>query len=389
MTLSSSGRPMGHVAMVSVSQGEVMWPDMVAMDRLVVNKPEIWVYRNESGHFVGLGARKGDSPKPTPMSESNNIQSEAATTPTQWRIGTIVVRGGTVHLEDRSVTPVYSDMLEHFEMTLDDFMSTPDHPVMIAARADIASGGALALQGRAALLGPTPSLSLKASIHRMVLPSTNPYLKRTVSHYTTDGTLTTAMDIRLSDDRLEITSDVTLSDLQVEPIQDSTHRTVQERIGLPLGLLITLLKDDAGRIVITFPVSGPLSNPSFDWTNAVWATLRNAVVKLITLPIRSIGRFVMGGHQHDELALDPIILTPVHRPFARTWNASYRISRGFFVRRIVPFSTLLRYSAPQTSKLFGVSRRHPGPFRTWTRPRQPDTCWRCDEPIWWPHAWLD
>jgi hypothetical protein len=310
LTLSSFGRPMGHVAMVSVSQGEVMWPDMVAMDRFVVNKPEIWVHRNESGRFVGLGAGKGDSPNPTPTSRSKKINSGAATTPTQWRIGKIVVRGGTVHLEDRSVTPVYSDVLENFEMTLDDFMSTPDHPVMIAARADIASGGALALQGRAALLGPTPSLSLKASIHRMVVPSTNPYLERTVSHYTTDGTLTTAMDIRLSDDRLEVTSDVTLSNLQVEPIQNSTHRTVQERIGLPLGLLITLLKDDAGHIVITFPVSGPLSNPTFDWTNAIWATIRNAVIKLITLPIHSIGRFVMGGHQLDELALDPISFDP-------------------------------------------------------------------------------
>jgi len=310
MTLSSFGRPMGHVVMVSVSQGEVMWPDMVAMDRLVVNKPEIWVHLKESGRFVGFGAGKGDSPTPTPTSKSKNINSGAATTPTQWRIGKIVVRGGTIHLEDRSVTPVYSDVLENFEMTLDDFISTPDHPVMIAARADIASGGALALQGWAALLGPTPSASLKATIHRMVVPSTNPYLERTVSHYTTDGTLTSAMDIRLGGDRLEVTSDVTLSDLQVEPIPNSTHRTVQERIGLPLGLLITLLKDDAGHIVLTFPVSGSLSNPTFNWTNAIWATIRNAVVKLITLPIRSIGRFVMGGHQLDELALDPITFDP-------------------------------------------------------------------------------
>jgi hypothetical protein len=69
--------------------------------------------------------------------------------------------------------------------------------VMITARTDIASGGTLALHGRAALLGPTPTVSLKATIHRMVVPSTNPYLERTVSHYTTDGTLTSVMDIRL------------------------------------------------------------------------------------------------------------------------------------------------------------------------------------------------
>lgn len=308
IALSSSGRPMGHAAMVSVSQIEVTWPDTVAINRLVVNKPEIWVYRNESGRFVGFRAGEGDSPRPT--SRPKDMKSDAATTSTQWFIDKIVVRGGTVRLEDRSVSPVYSDSLQNLEMTLEDFVSSPDHGVMITARTDIASGGTLALHGRAALLGPTPTVSLKATIHRMVVPSTNPYLERTVSHYTTDGTLTSAMDIRLSDDKLEVRSDVTLSDLQVEPIRNSTHRTVQERIGLPLALLIALLKDDAGHIVITFPISGPLSNPTFDWTNVIWVTIRNAVVKLITLPIRSIGRLIMGGHQLDELALDPITFDP-------------------------------------------------------------------------------
>ncbi len=310
IALSSSGHSIGHAAMVSASQVEVMWPDMVAMDRLVVNKPEIWVHRNESGRFVGFRAGEGDARKPRPTPSSKDMESDAVATSTQWLIDKIIIRDGTVHLEDRSVSPVYSDSLQNLEMTVDDFVSSPDHGVMITARTDITSGGTLSLHGRAALLGPTPTVSLKATIHRMVVPSANPYLERTVSHYTTDGTLTSAMDIRLSGDKLEVYSDVTLSDLQVEPIRNSTYRTVQERIGLPLGLLITLLKDDAGRIVITFPISGPLSNPTFDWTNAIWTTIRNTVVKLITLPIRSIGRFVMGGHQLDELALDPITFDP-------------------------------------------------------------------------------
>jgi hypothetical protein len=310
IAIVSSGHTVGHAAAISASQVEVSWPGKVAVDRLVVNKPEIWIRRNESGHFVGFRAGEGDPPRPKSASRSKDNQSDPATTSTQWRIGKIVIRGGIVHLEDQSVTPVYSDMLKNLTMTLDDFISTPDHAVRIRARAEIASGGTLDLHGRAAFLGPTPSASLKATIHRFVVPSTNPYWARTVSHHTTDGTLTSAMDIRLGGKRLDVISEVTLSDLQVERVRNSTGRTVQERIGLPLGLLIALLKDDAGRIVITFPISGPLANPTFDWTSAIWTTIRNAVVKLITLPIRSIGRFVMGSHQLDALALDPITFDP-------------------------------------------------------------------------------
>lgn len=342
IALSSSGRRMGHAAMVSVSQVEVMWPDRVAMDRLEVNKPEIWVHRNERGRFVGFQAGEGDSPKPRPTLRSKDMTSDAATTSTQWLIDKIVVRGATVHLEDRSISPVYSDSLQNLDMTLDDVTSSPDHAVMISARTDIASGGTLTLHGQAALLGPTPTVSLKATIHRMVVPSTNPYLERTISHYTTDGTLTSTMDIRLNGDKLEVHSDVTLSDLQVEPIRNSTYRTVQERIGLPLRLLITLLKDDADRIIITFPISGSLSNPTFDWTNAIWTTIRNAVVKLITLPIRSIGRFLMGGHQIEELALDPISFDPgsssVRPDMERTLHDLARLLRSadHTVLHIVP-----------------------------------------------------
>ncbi|GKS62775.1 hypothetical protein YTPLAS72_00790 [Nitrospira sp.] len=309
LAFSSAGFRLGHATTVTASSVDVSWPDRVAVDRLLVSKPDVWVRRNETGRFVGFQSGGSSSSKPTTALERNKQPDEATSSP-QWRIDEIVVHGGTVHLEDESVSPAYSDVLRNLEMTLDDVMPTAEHAVIITARANIASGGTLDLRGQAALFGSTPNATLKAAIHRFVVPSTNSYLKRAVSHYTTEGTLTTRMNIRLRGDELEILSDVTLSDLEVEPIQNVTHRTVQERIGLPLSLLLTLLKDETGRIHITFPISGPLSNPTFDWTNAIWATLRNVVMKLITLPIRSIGRFIMGSDDLDTLVIAPITFAP-------------------------------------------------------------------------------
>ena len=309
IALSSADRPNGEAATVLLSQIDIMWPDTVTMNRVVITKPKIWVHRNENGRFVGVGKRERASSTPLPASSSTATRSQTSTS-TRWSINKIIIRDGTVHLEDRSVVPMYSDSLQNLELTLDEVISTPSHPVRITARADIASGGTLDIYGRASLLDPIPSASFKAAVHQFVVPSTNPYLEQTLSHHTTDGRLTSVMDIRLRGDQLEVTSHVTLSDLHVEPIRTSTSRTIQERIGLPLGLLIALLKDDRGRIAITFPVSGPLSNPIFDWTNAIWATIRNSVVKLIALPIRSIGRLITGNHQTDSVVLDPITFDP-------------------------------------------------------------------------------
>ncbi len=308
--LLSPTQPLARVANVEISLGEVAWPDSIAMERLVMNQPEIWIRRTERGQIVGFESEGIDRPEPTPVSGMEDKETGAADTPVKWSIGKIIVENGAIHFEDRSITPSYSDSLQNLDMTIDGFVTRPRHAATIAGRSDVASGGSLDFNGRAALFGPVPDASLKASLHRLIVPSTNSYLERSISHVTTDGTLTSIVDFKLKGDRLEVISDVTLSDLHVEPVRNSTDRTVQERIGLPLKLLIALLKDHAGRIVITFPMSGPWSDPTFDWTDAIWTTIRNTVVKLITLPIRSLGSFIMDDRRTDELALDPVSFAP-------------------------------------------------------------------------------
>jgi hypothetical protein len=309
IALVSADHLSGRAVAITLSQVDILWPDQITVKRLVVTKPEIWIRRNASGRFVGVGASQNSGTRLLPA-RAQDTSPEDSTHSRQWSISKVVVRGGTVHLEDRSVTPMYADMLRNIEMSCDDLSSISHHGGNINARADIASGGALDIRGHVRLLDSGPTASLRAAIHQFVVPSTNPYLSRTISHYTTDGMLTSFMDIRLTGDRLEVRSDVTLSDLQIEPIRNSSYRTIQERIGLPLGLLIALLKDETGRIVITFPISGPLSNPSFDWTTALWTTIRNSVVKLISLPLRSIGRLFSNDAHVDELVLAPITFVP-------------------------------------------------------------------------------
>lgn len=299
----------GRAAEVNLSQVDILWPDRITVNRMVVMKPEIWVRRNESGQFVRVSSSKR-SGTPLYISQSHGNRPEATRGPIQWSINKLVVRGGIVHLEDRAVTPVYTDVLQNIEVSCENIGSVPRHAGTITARADIASGGALDIHGHLELPTAGPTLSLKAAIHQFVIASTNPYLSRIIAHYTTDGMLTSVMEIQLTGDQLRVRSDVTLSDLQVEPVRNSTQRAVQKQIGLPLGLLIALLKDETGRIVIAFPISGPLSNPAFDWTNAFWTTIRNSVVKLITLPLRSIGNLFQNAHRADEVVLAPITFIP-------------------------------------------------------------------------------
>ncbi|HMS82778.1 MAG TPA: DUF748 domain-containing protein [Nitrospira sp.] len=307
--MGSADHLSGRAHAVTLSQIDILWPNRITVDRVLVMKPEIWVRRNESGHFAGVIPSRS-SGVPSPSSRSHDNRPEDTRGSIQWSINEVVVHGGIVHIEDRAVSPVYTNVLRNIEMSYENISSVAQHPGAVTVRADIASGGALDIHGHLTLSGAGPTLSLKAVIRQFVVPSTNPYLSRTLAHYTTDGMLTSVMELQLNGDQLQVHSDVTLSDLQVEPVRNSTHGTVRERIGLPLGLLIALLKDETGRIIITFPISGPLSNPTFDWTNAFWTTIRNSVMKLIALPLRSIGSLFKNTNHVDEVVLTPITFTP-------------------------------------------------------------------------------
>src|SRR5205807_605114 len=69
---------------------------------------------------------------------------------------------------------------------------------------------------------------------------------------------------------------------------------VQRRIGLPLGLLVDLMKDVHGKIHVSLPISGTLSAPNFSFSEAIWNTVRNTIVKLIAAPFKLIGKLFTG-----------------------------------------------------------------------------------------------
>jgi hypothetical protein len=75
--------------------------------------------------------------------------------------------------------------------------------------------------------------------------------------------------------------------LEVAPVDSRDE--VEDRIGLPFGMLVSLLQNSSGEIRLSVPVEGDLSRLEFDYREAVWATIRNLSVRLLVLPFSRIG----------------------------------------------------------------------------------------------------
>ena len=78
-------------------------------------------------------------------------------------------------------------------------------------------------------------------------------------------------------------------------------------MGLPLGMLVALLKDRRGNIALSLPVAGSLTDPKFDFHEAMWSALRKVAVHTIARPVSWIGRLrVTPDSRIADIEVDPL-----------------------------------------------------------------------------------
>ncbi len=97
---------------------------------------------------------------------------------------------------------------------------------------------------------------------------------------------------------------------RLEVVQAGQNDEVKQRIGLPLGLIVALMKDLHGEIRVTVPVSGSLSAPEFSLGEAIWTAVRDVIVNVLTAPFRLIGRLFTKDNKIEGISIDPVRFEP-------------------------------------------------------------------------------
>jgi hypothetical protein len=89
---------------------------------------------------------------------------------------------------------------------------------------------------------------------------------------------------------------------------------VQKRIGLPLGLIVAVLKDSHGDISFQIPIAGTLSDRQLDWGETIWAAVKQVIVKALASPFNAIGRLFTGGGDDKDAKVEEVKVDPVTFP---------------------------------------------------------------------------
>lgn len=290
---------------------DVEWPRRIVLGRLALEGPWILVERDETGALPlpallmptnGVARRGGTS------SASADAAGQAPEAPAVT-VERLDVAGGGIRAVDRSVSPAFAVDVRRLALRMDGLSTGPAPLARVDLHGEIGRAAAIELRGTVGSLGAPLRLDVSGELRRFTVPSANPYILRTVAWRATQGSLTTGIQCRIEGSELDARASIRLSQLQL--VRDGGADEAQTRIGLPLGMLVSLMKDARGNIDLAIPVSGRVNDPRFDFHEAVWGAVRTVVVNAITLPVSWIGRVRLGSNsQIEEIQVDPISFQP-------------------------------------------------------------------------------
>jgi hypothetical protein len=285
---------------------ELDWPQRLAIRQVALLQPWLLIERDQQG---GLPLRTLLAPSAGSGAATPVANAAAPGEPFAVSIGRVTADEGGIRIVDRAISPAFAVDLQPAALRVDGFSTVPAAPARVDLAGRVGASAELALRGTIGAFGGPLRLDLSGELREFALPRTNPYLLHQVGWQTREGRLTTKLSCRIDGDALSARTDVRLSRLQL--VRGASHDEAQARIGLPLGLITTLMKDRRGDINVSFPVGGRLSDPRFDFRETIWSAIRAVAINAVTSPVSWIGRVQFTPDSRIErIQVDPVTFEP-------------------------------------------------------------------------------
>jgi hypothetical protein len=218
----------------------------------------------------------------------------------------IAVEDGYVRFLDHTTQPPFSQDISKLAVTVKDLTNKKGQRANLLVRALIGGDSALDVRGELSAIGAPTYVDMVGEVKKLALPAANPYMEGMLGWIIRRGELTTKLEYRIEGDKLDAKNDILVGNLRVSPAKETDE--VKKRIGLPLGLIVALIKDGNGNIHINVPITGTLTDRQFDFADAIWTAVRNVIVNILKAPFRAIGGlFTSGDDKIEGLQVDPLV----------------------------------------------------------------------------------
>jgi len=181
----------------------------------------------------------------------------------------------------------------------------PDQRAKLVFTSLIGGDGGLDIRGDIGAVGAPLYLDLVGEIRDLKLPVVNPYSDQMTAWLIQRGNLKYKFNLKVENDQVVAMNEVLVEKLRVAK-SSRPDDEAKKRLGLPLGLIVALIKDGNGNIVVNVPVAGSLKDPRFDWSETIWSAVRNVLKNVLASPFRLIGSLFSSDEKMEEPKVNPV-----------------------------------------------------------------------------------
>jgi hypothetical protein len=342
-------RPAIRVARMELVGIDFDWPRHAAVVKALFRRPRVEIDRGVDGAFnlrrlFTAPGPEGAAPAPEPKTAGPPAGPEPKGILETMRLEFREVRieDGFIRFLDRTTTPAFSQDLSRLDVALTDFGNRPDRRARLVLQSVVGGDAGLDIRGEISALGAPTLVDLVGELRSFKLPSVDPYASAATGWVIKTGELQYKVRFKLDGNELAADNDVVVGQLQVAPASASDE--VKRRIGLPLGLIVALIKDQKGDIRVNVPVTGTVNDPKFALGDAIWTAIKNVLVNIVAAPFKAIGRLFSGGEKVEEPKVDPVTFAAGSAVLSPAME-DHLLRVADFLRRS-PFVDLALSSAP-------------------------------------------
>ena len=214
-------------------------------------------------------------------------------------INRITLQNGTIVLDDRKIKPNFSSTLTELTGRVTGVTSITTKPADVDIRGKIGRQIPMEITGKVYPFKDNLFVDLKASLRDFNLSPLTPYSGTYAGYKIEKGSLSFDLKYLISGMKLDAENKVVIDQLTLGDRVESPQATK-----LPVGLAITLLRDNEGKINLDIPLTGRIDDPEFSVWRLVVQVIVNILTKVATAPFALLGSLFGGGEELSYIEFD-------------------------------------------------------------------------------------
>jgi hypothetical protein len=198
-------------------------------------------------------------------------------------VDSISLKQGKISVVDQTLTPNFLTTLSAIDINVTNLSTDPRSQARVVLQAKLDEKGAISSETIIKPFMVPMELESTFSLNDYALKVLTPYVGKYAGREVKDGKLDLKMDYRISGNKINARHKVLVQRFDFGQKVES-----KDALSLPFGLAVALLEDPQGRINISLPVKGDMSQPEFQYSHLLVQVIKNFFIKLVTSPLMSL-----------------------------------------------------------------------------------------------------